>query len=159
MIISGPSVSKGYINNSEKTASAFIAKNPRQYRTGDLCACDEHGQYLFFGRTDFQIKLHGYRIELEEVNVHLRHQPLVKQGAVVPVYDKNHKVKQLIAWVVPSKNVKDNELAATEEIKAGLKKEMLSYMVPQRIIYKTALPQTNSGKIDLVAIIKEVNHS
>ncbi len=159
LIISGPSVSKGYINNSEKTASSFIAKNPRQYRTGDLCACDEHGRYLFFGRTDFQIKLHGYRIELEEVNVHLRHQPLVKQGAVVPVYDKNHKVKQLIAWVVPSKNVKDNELAATEEIKAGLKKEMLSYMVPQRIIYKTALPQTNSGKVDLVAIIKEVNHS
>lgn len=159
LIIAGPSVSKGYINNPEKTAAAFITGNPRQYRSGDLCAYDEHKQLLFYGRTDFQIKLHGYRIELEEVNVHLRHQPLVKQGAVVPVYDQNHKVKQLIAWVVPNSNVAGRELAVTEEIKAGLQKEMVSYMVPQRIIYKTALPQTNNGKIDLVAIINEVNHS
>ncbi|BDR58126.1 D-alanine--poly(phosphoribitol) ligase subunit DltA [Xylocopilactobacillus apicola] len=157
LIIQGPSVSKGYLNNPEKTEAAFIKDRPRKYRSGDLCARDQFGQFLFYGRTDFQVKLHGYRIELEEVSFHLQHQPLVKQGVVVPVYGRDQKVSQLIAWVVPTKSVVGNELKATEEIKAGLQKEMVSYMVPQRIIYKEELPQSPNGKIDLKAIINEVN--
>ena len=91
------------------------------------------------------------------MNFHLRHQPLVKQGVVIPIYDRSHKVSQLIAWVVPNKEIKGNELQATEKIKEGLQKEMVSYMVPQRIIYKDSLPQSSNGKIDLKSIINEVN--
>lgn len=157
LIITGPSVSKGYINNQAKTEASFIDDNPRKYRSGDLCAVNEEGQYLFYGRTDFQIKLHGYRIELEEVTFHLQQQPLVKQGVVIPVYDRNNKVSQLIAWVVPNQPVTDNELQITADIKAGLKEEMTSYMIPQKIVYKNELPKSPNGKIDLKSIIKEVN--
>ncbi len=159
LLIQGPSVSKGYINNPEKTKAAFIDKTPRQYRSGDLCARDSNGQILFYGRTDFQIKLHGYRIELEEVDFHLSHQKMIKQGVAVPLYDKDHKVSQLIAWVVPTTPVdgNDSKLDLTEKIKSGLKEEMLAYMIPNRIVFKDSLPQTANGKIDVKSIVKEVN--
>src|SRR5699024_3343139 len=105
ILISGPSMSKGYLNNPEKTAKAFVTVDGKTvYRSGDLGVMQADGLIMYRGRTDFQIKLHGYRIELEEVNHYLSQEDHIQVGVAVPRYDRNHKVSQLIAWVVLSEH-------------------------------------------------------
>lgn len=158
IVILGPSVSKGYINNPEKTQAAFIDfQGQKAYRTGDLGQFDENGQLLYKGRIDFQVKLHGFRIELEDVDHHLDRVSLVSQATTVPKYDKNHKVQQLIAYVVAKKNDFEDEFKLTQAIKKELSETMMSYMMPQRFIYVDSLPLTNNGKIDRKSLMKEVN--
>lgn len=103
LLISGPSVSKGYLNNPEKTNAAFFEKDgQRFYHSGDLVVADDNQLIFYKGRTDFQVKMHGYRIELEEIDHHLGQLAQVKQACTVPRYNKAHQVTQLIAYVVPA---------------------------------------------------------
>lgn len=112
---------------------------------------------LYKGRIDFQVKLHGFRIELEDVDHHLDRVSLVSQATTVPKYDKNHKVQQLIAYVVAKENDFEDEFKLTQAIKKELNETMMSYMMPQRFIYVDSLPLTNNGKIDRKSLMKEVN--
>lgn len=158
ILIIGPSVSKGYINNPDKTKTAFINfKGKKAYRTGDLGQFDEAGQLLYKGRIDFQIKLHGFRIELEDVDHHLDKVSLVSQAVSVPKYGKDHKVQQLIAYIVANENDFDSEFKLTQAIRAELKESMMDYMMPQKFVYVDSLPLTNNGKIDRKSLMKEVN--
>lgn len=158
IVIVGPSVSKGYINNPEKTESAFLeVEGQAAYKTGDLGQFDENGQLLYKGRLDFQVKLHGFRIELEDVDHHLGQVSLVSQATTVPKYDKNHKVSQLIAYIVPEDNNFEDEFKLTQAIKDELQETMMSYMMPQRFVYVDSLPLTPNGKIDRKSLMKEVN--
>lgn len=159
LLISGPSMSKGYLNNPEKTAKAFVTNDGHKvYRSGDLGVQLTNGLIMYRGRTDFQIKLHGYRIELEEVNHYLTQEDHIQVGVAVPRYDRNHKVSQLIAWIVPSSSDFANELALTKAIKENLQGgDMMEYMIPQRFVYKESLPMTPNGKVDIKSIIAEVN--
>ncbi|WP_203642322.1 D-alanine--poly(phosphoribitol) ligase subunit DltA [Levilactobacillus andaensis] len=159
LLICGPSMSKGYLNNPEKTVKAFVPLNGRTvYRAGDLGVQLDNGLIMYRGRTDFQIKLHGYRIELEEVNHYLSQEDHIQVGVAVPRYDRNHKVSQLIAWVVPADHNFDSELALTKAIKENLQGgDMMEYMIPQRFVYKENLPMTPNGKVDIKSIIAEVN--
>lgn len=158
IVIAGPSVSKGYINNPEKTANAFLqVEGMNAYKTGDLGQFDENGQLLYKGRLDFQVKLHGFRIELEDVDHHLGQVSLISQATTVPKYDKNHKVSQLIAYIVPEENDFDDEFKLTQAIKEELQEIMMSYMMPQRFVYVDSLPLTPNGKIDRKSLMKEVN--
>lgn len=161
IIISGPSVSKGYMNNPEKTKAAFFqnsADSDRSYRTGDAGFFD--GDMLFYrGRIDFQIKFNGYRIELEEINFYLTKNELVRYGVAAPLYNKDHTVKQIVAEIELNKGVRrkysDGEL--TKKIREELKKNVMPYMLPQRFIYRESLPISQNGKVDIKAVIKEVN--
>ncbi|QMU07543.1 D-alanine--poly(phosphoribitol) ligase subunit DltA [Levilactobacillus suantsaii] len=159
ILISGPSMSKGYLHNPDKTASAFIDwHGTRVYRSGDLGVALDNGLFMYRGRTDFQIKLHGYRIELEEVNHYLSQEDHIQVGVAVPRYDQNHKVSQLVAWVVPIQH-EMTALALTKAIKETLQGgDMMEYMIPQRFVYKDSLPMTPNGKVDIKSIIAEVNH-
>lgn len=158
IIISGPSVSKGYLNNAEKTKQAFVKLHGQTaYRTGDLGQLDSAGQLLYKGRIDFQIKLHGFRIELEEVDHHLDQVSLISQATTVPKYGKDHKVNQLIAYVAAKKNDFKSNFELTKAIKEELKNLMMPYMMPQRFVYLDALPLTPNGKVDRKRLIKEVN--
>ena len=158
ILICGPSMSKGYLHNPDKTAKAFITWNGRTvYRSGDLGVQLDNGLIMYRGRTDFQIKLHGYRIELEEVNHYLSQEDHIQAGVAVPRYDRNHKVSQLIAWVVPE-TTDLSELDLTKAIKDNLQGgDMMEYMIPQRFVYKESLPMTPNGKVDIKSIIAEVN--
>ena len=112
------------------------------------------------GRIDFQIKFNGYRIELEEVAHVLNLSQYVEAAVAVPRYNSQHKVQQLLAFVVAKPGVKaqfDKELALTKTIKAELVDEMMSYMMPSRFMYRESLPITPNGKIDIKALITEVN--
>jgi len=118
---------------------------------------DDDGLFRYRGRVDFQIKMHGYRIELEEVNHFLAQQQHIEQAVAVPKYDKEHKVTQMIAYVVPKENDFESNFALTTAIKKDLQGMMMEYMIPQRFVYQTSLPLTPNGKIDVKSIIKEVN--
>ena len=162
VVIEGPSVSKGYLNNPEKTEKAFFVNDEgvRSYRTGDAGFFD--GDMLFYrGRIDFQVKFNGYRIELEEINHYLGRDSLVKYGVVAPKYDKNHTVKQLVAVVELDANAKDrlaDEEALTQVLRDNLKENVMPYMLPQRFIYRDHLPISQNGKVDIKAVIAEVNN-
>lgn len=159
LVILGPSVSKGYINNPEKTASAFIELDgQRAYKTGDLAQYDESGMLLYKGRVDFQIKLHGFRIELEDVDNHLNRVSHVAQALTVPRYGKDHKVQQMIAYIVPKDlDYADKKLELTKAIKEELSEIMMPYMMPNRFVFVDSLSLTQNGKLDRKKLISEVN--
>jgi len=161
IIIEGPSVSKGYMNNPEKTEAAFFKKDGDQYlsyRTGDAGFFD--GDMLFYrGRIDFQIKFNGYRIELEEINFYLTKNDLVRYGVAAPKYNKDHTVKQIVAEIELKDGVrrKYSDAELTKLIREDLAKNVMPYMIPQRYVYRDALPISQNGKVDIKAVIKEVN--
>ncbi len=154
LMIQGPSVSRGYLNNPEKTALAF---SDAGYATGDLGYIDEAGMIFYRGRTDFQIKLNGYRIELEEVNHYLNAEPLIAQGVAVPKYNRNHQVSQLLAYIVPSAHKFADELSLTKAIRERLQASMMTYMIPQRFVYRDQLPLTANGKVAVRRLIEAAN--
>ena len=161
IIIEGPSVSKGYMNNPEKTEAAFFKKDGDKYlsyRTGDAGFFD--GDMLFYrGRIDFQIKFNGYRIELEEINFYLTKNDLVRYGVAAPKYNKDHTVKQIVAEIELKDGVrrKYSDAELTKLIREDLAKNVMPYMIPQRYVYRDALPISQNGKVDIKTVIKEVN--
>lgn len=160
IIIAGPNVSKGYLNNPEKTAAAFFEyQSLAAYHTGDLGVLDENGVLQYRGRMDFQIKFNGFRIELEEVSHVLNLSPYIKAAVAVPRYNKEHKVQQLLAYVIVKEDVDTSDsLALTKDIKESLKDLMMPYMMPSRFIYREELPITPNGKINIKSLIAEVNN-
>ncbi len=156
ILISGPSVSKGYLNNPEKTELAFTKYNGQPaYRTGDLGSL-EQGLLFYKGRKDFQVKLHGYRIELEDIEHHLMAVDYVKLATVVPKYQEE-KVQQLIAYVVPNEHTFEKEYQLTKAIKEELKKTLMDYMIPQKFVYVERLELTQNGKVNRKKLRDEVN--
>lgn len=161
IVIEGPSTSKGYLNNPEKTAKAFFKDPADQYashRSGDEGFFD--GEMLFYrGRIDFQIKFNGYRIELEEINFYLGKNKLVSHGVAAPKYGKDHTVKQIVAEVELKDGVKEqySEEEITKMIRADLAENLMPYMIPQRYVYREKLPVSQNGKVDIKAVIEEVN--
>ena len=154
IMISGPSVSKGYLHNPQKTQQTFFqAQDQWTYRSGDLATMNADGLIFYRGRTDFQVKLHGFRIELEDIDQNLSALPQVDQAITVPRYDANHKVVQLIAYVVLNQPLTN----ASAVLKKELAATVMEYMVPQRIEIRSQLPQTANGKIDRKALMAEVN--
>lgn len=152
IIICGDSVAKGYLNNAEATEAAFFTYQGKPaYRTGDAGVIED-GMLYFKGRLDFQIKLHGYRIELEDVEHYLCRLPSVNAAAVVPKYD-GYKVKSLTAFVVPA----DPESADRKALKQELRETVMEYMVPHSIIFVERLPLSQNGKVNRRALIDEVN--
>lgn len=160
IIIAGPNVSKGYLNNPEKTEAVFFEyEGQPAYHTGDLGSFDANGVLQYGGRMDFQIKFNGFRIELEEVSHVLNLSPYIKSAVAVPRYNKEHKVQQLLAYVVVKEDVDASDnLALTKAIKESLKDLMMPYMMPSRFIYREDLPITPNGKINIKSLIAEVNN-
>ncbi|MCC9824578.1 D-alanine--poly(phosphoribitol) ligase subunit DltA, partial [Streptococcus agalactiae] len=161
IIIAGPAVSKGYLNNPEKTAEAFFQfEGLPAYHTGDLGSMTDEGLLLYGGRMDFQIKFNGYRIELEDVSQNLNKSQYVKSAVAVPRYNKDHKVQNLLAYIVLKEGVRDDferDLDLTKAIKEDLKDIMMDYMMPSKFIYREDLPLTPNGKIDIKGLMSEVN--
>ena len=161
IIIEGPSVSKGYMNNPEKTQNAFFKQDGDKYqshRSGDEGFFD--GDMLFYrGRIDFQIKFNGYRIELEEINHYLDQNELVRYGVAAPKYNKDHTVKQIVAEIELKDGIKHkySEAVLTKKIRDDLAKNVMPYMIPQRFVYREKLPISQNGKVDIKSVIKEVN--
>lgn len=150
IFLTGVGVAKGYLNDPERTADAFVG-NPfdngpgkRMYRTGDLGYIDVEGQLVFLGRIDHQVKIRGHRIELGEIENQLRKHHRVKQCTAVTRDSETHK--QIIAYVVLKEKISPLEL------RKYLQEQLPDYMLPQHIIELEALPLNRSGKIDRQAL-------
>ncbi len=155
IIIIGPSVSKGYLGEPNLTEKAFFSLNGEMaYRTGDA-GYMENNLLFYKGRMDFQIKLHGYRMEIEEIEHHIAESQYVKSVVVVPIYH-NEKIEYLSATIVPSKHGFEKEYQLTGAIKKELGEKLPSYMIPRKFTYREELPMTPNGKIDRKLIKEKV---
>ncbi|MDQ6601057.1 D-alanine--poly(phosphoribitol) ligase subunit DltA [Bacillus salipaludis] len=155
IIIVGPSVSKGYLGQPELTEKSFYTFDGKPaYRTGDEGEMVE--DLLFYkGRIDFQIKLHGYRMELEEIEQHIANSQYVKTAVVIPV-SKGGKIEYLTAAIVPAEHEFDKEYQLTGAIKKELGNKLPAYMIPKKFEYYHELPITPNGKVDRKRIREKV---
>ena len=147
IVIAGPNVALGYLGRPDLTERSFFSHNGfRAYRTGDV-GYYQDGMLFCDGRMDSQIKFHGYRIELGDIEANLRKLPGVKEAVVIPKL-KDGKAETLAAFV----QLSDSDGRTEFEITRGLKKQLASflpnYMVPQRFIFVPAFPMNANGKTD-----------
>jgi D-alanine--poly(phosphoribitol) ligase subunit 1 len=147
IVIAGPNVSAGYIHRPDLTSRAFYQiNNLRAYRTGDLGHYQDG--YLFFdGRIDFQIKLHGYRIEIGDIENNLHALPNVRDAVVIPVM-KNNQADHLAAFVVLKQQMNKSDYEVTRMLKRELNGRLPDYMIPRKFIFVEQFPMTNNGKAD-----------
>ncbi|RDW58724.1 hypothetical protein BP6252_13200 [Coleophoma cylindrospora] len=160
LLVEGPIVARGYLNNEEKTKSSFIV-NPawladkpgnqkrRLYKTGDLARYNPDGTIQVLGRKDTQVKLRGQRIELGEIE-HRIHQyfQTTAEVAVEMVSPPNGPgVPKLVAIICVS-TPSQPPLEQMDELKLHLQESLPSYMIPSLFIPLEKMPQLVSGKLD-----------
>ena len=152
LFIGGAGLARGYWHRSELTQGKFRA-NPfgpgRIYASGDLARRRADGTIELLGRTDFQVKLRGYRIELQEIEAALQADPQVRE-AVVTARGERTAATQLIAYVTSGAN--EREKALGERLRRELRATLPEYMVPAEFILLPQMPRTANGKIDRKAL-------
>jgi D-alanine--poly(phosphoribitol) ligase subunit 1 len=147
IVVAGPNVSTGYLGRPDLTAEAFFGlEGMRAYRTGDLGVYRD-GLLFFEGRRDDQVKLHGHRIELGDVESHLRALPGVRDAAVVPIL-RDGVPDVLLAAIIPVGALPASELEAGLALRRRLGERLPAYMVPRVVRFVAALPMTPNGKVD-----------
>ena len=148
LLLIGEAVSPGYLARPERNAQVFFqtAGGRRGYRTGDLCR-RENGLIYYLGRLDSQIKLNGFRVELEDVESNLVKVPNIARAAVLPVM-QDGKVTALTAFVLLEKPDGESTLRRAQRIKAALAEFLPSYMIPRKILAVGSFPLNTNGKID-----------
>ena len=151
LFLSGIGLADGYVGDAALTAERFplVATAPGQYlrfyRTGDLVR-RRNGRIFFLSRRDTQVKLHGHRIELVEIECHIREMAGVSD-AVAMRPDDLPGGPGLVAYVVAS----DAPIGA-ELLRGWLASRLPAYMVPHHIVFLHALPLGPTGKIDVKAL-------
>ncbi len=156
--IGGLGVATGYLNRPTLTADRFVpdpfatgeaaAGHPATlYRTGDRGRWRTNGELEHLGRLDFQIKLRGHRIELEEIGNNLLTHASVARAMVIPREDRPGDVR-LVAYVVPEQGAGVEQ----RELLGHLRELLPDYMVPQHVVVLSTLPLLPNGKIDRHAL-------
>lgn len=144
--LSGPQLAVGYFGSPEQTERQFrIFRGQRWYLTGDLGMRDADGVFHHLGRTDNQVKVKGNRIELEEVEMHLRRASGSDLVAVVAWPVENESPQGLVGFVAGS-------AAGATDIQARMAASLQRYMVPGRIDLVEQLPVNINGKVDRKAL-------
>lgn len=159
IIIQGASVSPGYFHNPALTQKSFYLVKDREgtrraYKTGDVGYVKE-GLLFYSGRLDFQVKLHGYRIELEDIEKNLRTLPGVNNAVVVPVH-KEGKCQYLAGYLVPAPGW-ENHQELIKNVRKELARKLPEYMIPRKMLVKEHIPITPNGKADRRALLEELN--
>jgi hypothetical protein len=122
-------------------------RKERIYLTGDLGLMKPDGCLYHMGRKDFQVKVRGNRVELEEVESALLRLQGIREAAVI-VWEDDSGENRLIAFFVPAEEPKPG----IAEIRRTLREKLPQYMVPSTFVEMPALPRTPSGKIDRNAL-------
>jgi acyl carrier protein len=173
LYIGGYGVARGYLNRPELTAEKFLVvdnlANPQQfdsgeggwlrhrlYRTGDLGRYLPDGNIEFLGRVDFQVKLRGFRIELEEIEAILSQHDQVQQAAVMVRSGGSENTsgagdaanRRLVAYIVPEVG----KPLSVNDMRTYLRQHLPEYMVPSVFLMMDAFPLTSNGKVDRKAL-------
>jgi D-alanine--poly(phosphoribitol) ligase subunit 1 len=147
IVIAGPNVSPGYLNRPDANERAFFRLDgARAYRTGDVGHFQD-GMLFFDGRMDNQIKLHGFRIELGDVEAHLSALPGVQEAVVLPV-TRNGRVESLQAFVVLTERPQGSDFDISNALRANLAERLPVHMLPRRFQFVDTFPMTVNGKVD-----------
>ncbi|MCQ2159319.1 MAG: amino acid adenylation domain-containing protein, partial [Bacteroidales bacterium] len=145
LVICGGLVGRGYVNLPEKTSAAFFTLNGLPaYHSGDTVRLNQDGEVEFFGRMDNQVKLRGFRVELDEIERRIVAFEGVKQAKVV--VKNNGSEDYLAAYFTADRPVDTGSL--TSFLKAGL----TYYMVPDVMMQIESIPLTASGKVDVKSL-------
>lgn len=149
LCLGGIGLARGYRNRPELTAQKFPTHPQfgRLYRTGDLVHRAADGSFFFHGRIDAQVKLRGYRIELEAIEARLAECAGVREAACC--VQENGAQQTLVAFIVPE----DKQQAfAFDDLKTALRTKLPAYMVPGHFALLDEIPTTVSGKTDRKAL-------
>lgn len=149
----GECLSRGYHLQPGQTAARFLPDpfsqipGARLFKTGDRCRWLADGQLEYLGRGDYQVKIRGHRIELQEIEAALRQHPLVAETAVHTHPDVDGAL-QLVAYVV----LKPGQDVSSSELRTFLQQQLPTPMTPGAFVIMPALPLTPSGKLDRLAL-------
>jgi non-ribosomal peptide synthetase-like protein len=149
LCIGGAAVARGYRGLPSLTAERFPTHPTlgRLYRTGDRATRDATGRIFYEGRLDAQVKLRGYRIELEAIEARLASSTGVAQAAVA--VQGTGEAQRLVAFIVPSR---PDAPPSPATLLAGVREVLPSYMVPVRVGVIEVLPTTVGGKLDRASL-------
>lgn len=142
--IAGDCVANGYLNQFELTNQCFVRdaliSNQTMYKTGDYAKILKNGDIEFLSRVDRQVKINGYRIELNEIEIHIMSHIKVKTAHVIERSDNNNEV-ELYAYIV------SDSLSRSEMIEY-LTSRLPMYMIPKNFVFLDNLPMNINGKVD-----------
>ncbi len=152
LYVGGEGVGRGYLGDPRRTAMTFVPDpygepGARMYRTGDRVVRGTDGALEFLERRDHQVKIHGRRIELGEVEAALRGVPGVADAVVTAVKDESG-VQRLIGYYVTSNGHGPDPAG----LRALLAAELPAALVPARIVELEELPVNSNGKVDRGAL-------
>ena len=147
-------LSRGYLGRPELTADRFVPDpfgppGARMYRTGDRVRFLPDGELDFLGRFDHQVKLHGIRMELGEIEAVLEQHPAVRQG-VAALRSDGPEGARLVGYLVPEEGAGDSDALAAlaADVAAFLRARLPGTMVPSAWVVLPALPLSPNGKVD-----------
>ena len=177
LVVAGPSLTRGYLNNESKTRSSFLDNPPwakrvapgltHFYKTGDLLRLNTDsfdGSYDFVGRKDSQIKLRGQRIEPGEIEHHLATLPDIAMSVVTRPHEGPYAGKLVAVLQMRSTSIMDsrphqnaicvssNQSVTIETVRQHLSKALPTYMIPAVCLVVSNLPFVPSLKIDRKAV-------
>ncbi len=153
LCIGGKSLARGYLNLPQKTSERFI-RDPygddepdRIYRTGDRVRYLKDGYMEFFGRVDRQVKVRGFRVELDEIDNALRSLLSVSEAYTIAKREGSAPA-QLVAFVVAPADL----TVEPSELREELKSRIPDFMIPSSFVILKKFPLTSGGKIDVAAL-------
>jgi amino acid adenylation domain-containing protein len=147
LVVSTRQAARGYFQDPELTEARFpTLQGERWYRTGDLAFEDATGVFHHLGRIDNQVKILGNRVELEEIEAHLREITGTDSVAAVAWPLTDGRPAGIVAFHCSPGVTRD-------VVREEMKKRAPDYMIPQRVNYLDALPLGSSGKIDRKALL------
>ncbi|CAE7221409.1 Nonribosomal peptide synthetase 3, partial [Pyrenophora teres f. teres] len=169
LLVEGPILARGYLNDAEKTAAAFIedpawlmdgcqgyaGRHGRLYKTGDLVQYNDDGNLVCLGRKDSQVKLRGQRIELGEIEHHLREcLPEATQMAVEVILPSEESKHATLAAFVRL----EQDYCHIPAVVDALAERLPTHMIPTIFITLEVFPMTTSGKTDR-KVLREIGAS
>ncbi len=154
LFIGGRGVAMGYHNDQELTEERFVVHpntGERIYKTGDLGRYQESEEIEILGRTDFQVKVNGYRVELEEIESSMTEICGISRSLVIPKKDAQSGLTYLVAFYISGTNFCEGQ-SREIEIRKNLSAKLPSYMVPHLYFRLPNFPLSPNGKVDRKAL-------
>lgn len=153
LLIAGPCLARGYLNQPELTAKRFIELDGRRwYRTSDRIQVHKNGDLEFLGRIDRQVKVRGLLIEPEEIEARIKEHPEVARVAVLKrkaLADDARGRELLVAFIEPLSMEQVEKNSLSRSVKELIQKTLPSWLLPNRLEVLAELPLTITGKVDL----------
>jgi amino acid adenylation domain-containing protein/non-ribosomal peptide synthase protein (TIGR01720 family) len=156
LFLGGEGLARGYLGQPGWTAEAFVPDprgghpGSRLYRTGDLARHLPDGNLEFLGRTDYQVKVRGFRVELAEIEAALTRHPAVREAVVVLREDQPGD-RRLVAYIAPALDA-SVPVPGVRDLRGFLAEQLPAHMIPSLFVTLEALPVLPSGKVNRGAL-------